>query len=881
MAHAVAGSKGGPFTNSVSTCRRDAYHHLTDPHAQSRSFSTVGSSTTSDNNPGASLNTHVAANPTPWGAKGIWGSGTLGSGLTSRVALRNPASRDAPLPATNNHGDGVANKTGSGALVDSSTTDDSAYRSKWSAMPPLPSTRTVSHAAYPDSHYSPQRSVSNAGLPFSFSATQQSFSTLSSRQPAINLSSNGAAQARTNYGSTFSNPPVNKIGEHPPTVYTKFDRPVDPNLPKLPDSGRGSMWDSSPTDERSGQLAWRTGAPGSAAASRTASQARSHKSEDRPVFTKPDYSRPSQRPSYSNSRTTSLSSQGNSSYASSMLPSADQIALQLGQLSMNSGNRPPSSFNRTYATPPSNNSMHPTRGGRDASHDLTHPAGAGADFHDARDAGTGYIGADPSSPRRLPQNSAEWTNPGFNNRFLQLSAGQPGKQTQQQHHPNGNDNYSSWDLSSAPRTAGQWAMLASSCMAGNGSSPTSLPDGSYIDPRFQQLFESHLRNAYHPMFNQYAFPPQLPLGFPGSFVPFTPMNMGGGIDANGNSQGASTSTNLCSNLMYEFKLNTKARYELKDIYDHIAEFSGDQHGSRFIQNKLETANSDEKERVFQEIEPNTIPLMTDVFGNYVIQKFFEHGDQTHKRALANKMKGQVLNLSMQMYGCRVVQKALDHVLVDQQAQLVRELDGHVMRCVKDQNGNHVIQKAIERCPANTIDFIIKAFVGQVQHLSIHPYGCRVIQRCLERCEPQPKAMIMAELMGGIQGMISDQYGNYVVQHVVEHDDGEAKRHVLNIVAGNLESYSRHKFASNVVEKCLEKSDDEWRRRVIYTLANDDIMRCEGEGLIVGLIKDNFGNYVIRKSSCLPSPIIPLTQKSHQKNYSKRSAWKTTPISSTS
>jgi mRNA-binding protein PUF3 len=111
-------------------------------------------------------------------------------------------------------------------------------------------------------------------------------------------------------------------------------------------------------------------------------------------------------------------------------------------------------------------------------------------------------------------------------------------------------------------------------------------------------------------------------------------------------------------LLEEFRSNSKSnkRYELKDIYDHIVEFSGDQHGSRFIQQKLETANSDEKEQVFREIQPNALQLMTDVFGNYVIQKMFEHGNQIQKKVLAEQMKNHVMELSMQMYGCRVVQK---------------------------------------------------------------------------------------------------------------------------------------------------------------------------------------------------------------------------------
>ena len=51
--------------------------------------------------------------------------------------------------------------------------------------------------------------------------------------------------------------------------------------------------------------------------------------------------------------------------------------------------------------------------------------------------------------------------------------------------------------------------------------------------------------------------------------------------------------------------------------------SADQYGSRFIQQKLETATTDEKNMVFEEIIPHAFTLMTDVFGNYVIQKVFK------------------------------------------------------------------------------------------------------------------------------------------------------------------------------------------------------------------------------------------------------------------
>lgn len=67
------------------------------------------------------------------------------------------------------------------------------------------------------------------------------------------------------------------------------------------------------------------------------------------------------------------------------------------------------------------------------------------------------------------------------------------------------------------------------------------------------------------------------------------------------------------------------------------EFSQDQHGSRFIQQKLERASANEKQLVFQEILSSAYSLMTDVFGNYVIQKFFEYGTPEQKSTLAQKV----------------------------------------------------------------------------------------------------------------------------------------------------------------------------------------------------------------------------------------------------
>ncbi|XP_020581799.1 pumilio homolog 5 [Phalaenopsis equestris] len=293
----------------------------------------------------------------------------------------------------------------------------------------------------------------------------------------------------------------------------------------------------------------------------------------------------------------------------------------------------------------------------------------------------------------------------------------------------------------------------------------------------------------------------------------------------------------------ELKSSKSRRYELSDIAGRIVEFSADQHGSRFIQQKLESCSIEEKASVFQEVLPHASTLMSDVFGNYVIQKFFEHGSPEERKELANQLVGHVLSLSLQMYGCRVIQKALEVIELDQKTELVYELDGHVLRCVRDQNGNHVIQKCIECVPTERIGFMISAFRGHVASLSMHPYGCRVIQRVLEHCTDElQSSCIVDEILHSACILAQDQYGNYVTQHVLERGKPLERSQIINKVSGQVVQMSQHKFASNVVEKCLEYGSSTERERLIMEI----IGQTEGNDNLLIMMKDQFANYVVQK-----------------------------------
>ncbi|GJW09596.1 pumilio homolog 2 [Tanacetum coccineum] len=237
--------------------------------------------------------------------------------------------------------------------------------------------------------------------------------------------------------------------------------------------------------------------------------------------------------------------------------------------------------------------------------------------------------------------------------------------------------------------------------------------------------------------------------YPGSPLASPLPNSPGGPGSPIRLDGADSS--FVSSLLEEFKNNKTKSFELTEIAGHVVEFS--QYGSRFIQQKLETATTEDKNMVFEEIFPQALTLMTDVFGNYVIQKFFEHAMPPRRRELARKLLGHVLTLSRQMYGCRVIQKAIKVVDLDQKIKMVGELDGHIMRYASDQNGNHVIQKCIECVPEEHIQFINTTFFDQFVTLLTHPYGCRIIQRVLEHCEDLRICKLRARVMKNFRACV--------------------------------------------------------------------------------------------------------------------------------
>ncbi|CAG8590302.1 540_t:CDS:2 [Acaulospora colombiana] len=342
--------------------------------------------------------------------------------------------------------------------------------------------------------------------------------------------------------------------------------------------------------------------------------------------------------------------------------------------------------------------------------------------------------------------------------------------------------------------------------------------------------------------------------------------------ASGNANGSGSNTPLLS----EFKGQKFKRYELRtvhnaaqtsnDIIGHIVEFSTDQHGSRFIQQKFDSATQDERQTIFDEIVPagHGLPLMRDVFGNYVIQKMLEYGSALHRTMLCGVMEGNILHLSLDMDDPLTIiyLQAIECITLQQQSNIVAELNGHILQCVKDANGNHVsstirlslpiyppfrytlvIQKMLERVAAERITFI-NAFTDNVYNLATHPYGCRVLQRCFEYSSQEQTKPLMEEIHQNAMALMQDQFGNYVIQFVLEKGTPQNRDRLIDALRGHLLIMAKHKFASNVCEKAFAVADSHRMRLYVEEMITPD---ANGVTPVTTMMKDQYANYVLQKA----------------------------------
>ncbi|KAK3985558.1 armadillo-type protein [Cladorrhinum sp. PSN332] len=277
---------------------------------------------------------------------------------------------------------------------------------------------------------------------------------------------------------------------------------------------------------------------------------------------------------------------------------------------------------------------------------------------------------------------------------------------------------------------------------------------------------------------------------------------------------------------------------LDQVRGNVYGMCKDQHGCRFLQKQLESRQREAIRTIWLETNQHVVELMTDPFGNYLCQKLLEFCEEDERTALIQNASTNMVDIALNQHGTRALQKMIENVSSPVQVNLIIEALRHqVVDLIQDLNGNHVIQKCLNKLSTHDSRFIFEAVGEHVVDVGTHRHGCCVLQRCIDHAEGEMKMWLINQITKKALDLVQDPFGNYVVQYIIDLGEQSFTDPIVRAFLGHIATLSKHKFSSNVVEKCLRCAMEPARDDIISEILNS--------GHMEGLLRDNFGNYVVQ------------------------------------
>uniref|UniRef100_A0A914IFS8 PUM-HD domain-containing protein n=1 Tax=Globodera rostochiensis TaxID=31243 RepID=A0A914IFS8_GLORO len=322
---------------------------------------------------------------------------------------------------------------------------------------------------------------------------------------------------------------------------------------------------------------------------------------------------------------------------------------------------------------------------------------------------------------------------------------------------------------------------------------------------------------------------------------------------------------LHGNVSKLLEKNRTDNLQFADWSKHVVELAHDPRGSKFIQQKLECANSTEKAQLVDALRGHMVALALHKIGNHVIRTALE--------TIITEILAQVIPLSLHEYGNWVIRRLLEHCTEQQKRHVLEQLHGNVSTLVTDKHGSFVIRHVIEHGTEQQKRPVLEQLLENVSTLVTDKYGSYVIRVVIEHCTEQQKRPMLEQLLENVSTLVTDKYGSFVIRHVIEHGRPEDRERIVRNLQGNIMKNTHlHSFCS-IIEKCLIFGTTEQKNALIDQVCADN---GSGKPALLEMMKRPFAKDVVQKmlnvaDSARHQKMMFVINTAPIKNTKKRSA----------
>ncbi|EXB76652.1 Pumilio-12-like protein [Morus notabilis] len=260
-----------------------------------------------------------------------------------------------------------------------------------------------------------------------------------------------------------------------------------------------------------------------------------------------------------------------------------------------------------------------------------------------------------------------------------------------------------------------------------------------------------------------------------------------------------------------------------------------QHGSRFLQDKLRHGNPQNIDVIFSETKWSLWFLMEHQFGNHVVQKLIDVVDDNKLdeilHIILTEDDTRLSQLCTHDHGTKVVQKLVGRLSTPDDQYLFASVVSRIaLSLTRSTNGNAVIYQCLRNFFRPYKKLLLQAIAQNSHDIAQDKSGCCILQKCFVEADGEIFDMLAAPIIEKA----------YTLSHVISMKKQEVNRKIAAKFTGKFFSISMNKYGSNVVENLMKNSGlEEAADSVISEILASD------SPLLVS--QDRYGNFVVQSA----------------------------------
>jgi len=174
--------------------------------------------------------------------------------------------------------------------------------------------------------------------------------------------------------------------------------------------------------------------------------------------------------------------------------------------------------------------------------------------------------------------------------------------------------------------------------------------------------------------------------------------------------------------------STQFIYDAVTQEGNIIAVATHRHGCCVLQRCIDSASTEQKMQLVNEIIRNALPLVRDPFGNYVVQYVLElHFDGIASR-LVNSLKGHIAELSMQKFSSNVMEKIVQKSDEATRTEIINDIINYddFKSLLSDPFANYVIQTCMNYANDYQHESLVEKIRPYQNTLRNTPYGKKIL-----------------------------------------------------------------------------------------------------------------------------------------------------------